>query len=737
MKSEPMRRRLAAMTMRVAATHAGAPGAGITEGMEAAKDVLHDLVAKSRRPISDTERTHAHEAVDSMRQGRVLTEAQASAAEAIIMPDFRPAPRILNNAFPPFDDDVWKHLNDPASTKSILAAVPAVGRIEVPDHPSLPYAGTGFLVGEGLMMTNRHVAEIFVDGLGDTTLRFRSGLEDNGIDFRREDGISASEFFKIREVLMVHPYWDMALFRVEGLNPARKPLELGAVPPGDLLEQEIVVIGYPAQDPRNDLDVQRRVFDGPFQVKRLQPGLVKPVRSTKSFGHLVDAMTHDSSTLGGNSGSVVYHIASGKAVGLHFGGIYMDANFAVPAYELSRDPRVIAAGVNFTRTTSGDPPWKSYWIPRPEAAAATPAIPPQTRKDQAMSQQNSYTVNSDGSISFTVPLQITIQLGAAGGVPVAAVKQAAAAEEFPSQVPIIFDHLEERAGFDTAFLGDEVSLPEVTAKGAKITAKLDDGTDELKYHKFSVVMHGKRRLPLFTASNVDWRKERHMVNGKKPTRKQLTGLDDKAIEEWVTDPRIADDQQLDDVFYSKDSGAFDKGHVVRRDDVCWGDDFDDIQMANGDTYHVTNCTPQVKEFNRDTLGEFNWGDLEQLVQKQTKADLAILFAGPVMKNNDPIFSGKTAAGKVRVRVPMSFWKIIVVKGDSGALEAYGFVLEQDLSAVPLVVEGIVIPSEWKPFMKPIKEIEAMMNGLVKFPHLKPIDAFDNVEAVAVRQEMVK
>ena len=40
---------------------------------------------------------------------------------------------------------------------------------------------------------------------------------------------------------------------------------------------------------------------------------------------------HDATTLGGNSGSVVVDLASGKAIGLHFGGIEGERNEAVQA----------------------------------------------------------------------------------------------------------------------------------------------------------------------------------------------------------------------------------------------------------------------------------------------------------------------------------------------------------------------------------------------------------------------
>src|SRR5262249_47540132 len=156
---------------------------------------------------------------------------------------------------------------------------------------------------------------------------------------------------------------------------------------------------------------------------------------------------------------------------------------------------------------------------------------------------------------------------------------------------------------------------------------------ELKYHKFSVVVHKRRRLALFTAANVDWRRPSRLVNGRVPTRKELTGLPDRTAEQWGTDPRIPGGHQLPDGFFTKDEGAWDKGHLVRRDDVCWGSSFEDIQMGNGDTYHTTNCSPQVAGFNRPANDD-NWGDLEKIVQKETKSEKVILFSGPVLADDD-------------------------------------------------------------------------------------------------------
>ena len=49
----------------------------------------------------------------------------------------------------------------------------------------MPYGGTGFVVGEGLLMTNRHVAEMFTEGLGEGGLRLQRRAT-AAVDFKRE-----------------------------------------------------------------------------------------------------------------------------------------------------------------------------------------------------------------------------------------------------------------------------------------------------------------------------------------------------------------------------------------------------------------------------------------------------------------------------------------------------------------------------------------------------------------------
>jgi endonuclease G len=296
-------------------------------------------------------------------------------------------------------------------------------------------------------------------------------------------------------------------------------------------------------------------------------------------------------------------------------------------------------------------------------------------------------------------------------------------------VPVIFDGLENRDGYQPNFLEmgrQTVPLPALTGRGKSVAAKLDDGSTELAYHKFSVVMHKGRRLALFTASNVDWRPESRRIDGRKPTRGELTGLPEGVAEQWVTDWRISEDDQLPDLFFTKDAGAFDKGHIVRRDDVAWGRSFKDMQKANGDTYHTTNCSPQVKQFNQSAQGDDNWGDLENLVQQQTKAERACIFAGPVLAEDDPQFRGRIVAdgSTTLVRIPRRFWKVVVVNDPDEGPQAFGFLLEQDLDNVPL---EFAVPVAWRRHMRPVKEIEELLFGLAEMPFLKKHDQFDTDE----------
>jgi endonuclease G len=272
--------------------------------------------------------------------------------------------------------------------------------------------------------------------------------------------------------------------------------------------------------------------------------------------------------------------------------------------------------------------------------------------------------------------------------------------------PIVDTDYSTRLGFNSNFLGIGTPLP--TVKDPLLIAPTKGGDTIIPYEHFSIVLHRERKLAIFTASNVDGRVEvKQPQPGRDYTRPALTGLLKKGeMEKWVLDPRVEERFQIPDRFYTKDNGAFDKGHIVRREDVCWGNSFEQIQRANGDTYHATNCSPQRGNFNQSGKSGI-WGRLENFIGAQADSERYCIFAGPILSNDDETFSGTE-----RVQIPSRFWKVICAIKD-GKLQVFAFVLEQDLSSLPM--EFVVTP-EWKARQKSLAEIEELV-GLLSFAQI--------------------
>lgn len=614
-------------------------------------------------------------AVAKLDRPDTMTPPERMALEAIIIPDRRPAINIANDDYVVTHRD-WLHLNADPVRARIKRAIPAIGRLEVPSRPDLPYGGTAFLVGPNLVMTNRHVAELFVDGTG-RGLAFRAGAQAT-MNFVEEAERSIADRFAVRSVVVVHPYWDMALLRIEDVSIA--PLLLSLDDPASP-QEDVVVIGFPAFNPRLDRVVQDEVFGGVYNVKRLQPGRRLARRSIDSFGKSVNAATHDASTLGGNSGSAVIAVATGQVVGLHFGGAYLDTNYAVPARDLALDARLVDAGISFASASEpASGPWDQWW--RSVEAPAT-AISPASTPARAATH------------SITVPLTITVSLGDLFP------QVALGAEGLERAVEPWHDvGYDERKGYDPHFLGFDIPLPEL-ADDASL-ARLSDGSTVIPYMHFSIAMDAVRRLARFTASNVRADAAvRRPEAGRTTTRDSLGGLTKNDTEKWFLDPRLRGIEQLPDRFFTKDRKQFDKGHLVRRDDVAWGETFDELRTANGDTYHMTNCSPQIAGFNRPA-GLDNWGDLEKAVLAQATDQRLSIFAGPVLDPRDPLFDGFDDRGPVKVRIPRAYWKLIVAP-DGAGLGCYAFLLEQDLSRTDL--ERIEFDADWQRQMVGVAALE--------------------------------
>lgn len=628
---------------------------GIEEGLESMSGTVE---------VSDTK---SEKLLRKIRNGDFddISDDESMQLEAIVERNGRPVSFIQNGTYQ-FQDPLWTDYNGGDIHQKLTAAIPSIGRVErfSPSGMSVDHVGTGFIVGERLMMTNRHVAEVFVTGAGSASLVYSSG---GGFDFGREQGgdiRGTGATLRIKGVKMVHPYWDMALFELADLPAGVRPLQLSVLAPEELLGHRIATIGYPGRgkDPSPEAqELEQRFYEGIYGVKRIAPGEIDGRRSTLSFGHQVSAMLHDSSTLAGNSGSGIFAAASGHVIGLHFKGKTLDTNYSVPIHELARDRRVVDAGVNFAGSVAPGSDWEDYWKDgATESAKGTPRraiIPGASFKKEATPTPvvpvggkgttgiNIATGSGSGavtSVTLTLPLTIAVSLGSAP----ASMSSVGVVET--EGLEAIKDY-SDREGYDQDFLGTglRVPLPKVVRDADKVLRFGEDDETELKYHHYSVVMHEPRRQCIYSAVNID---------GKLSKKTKRTG--------WLMDTRIPEEAQIMKECYGNPP-KFSRGHMTRREDPAWGDKTL-AAAGNADSMHVTNTVPQMQPFNAPI-----WLALEDYaLQNAREDDMRItVFTGPVFRNDDPVYYG--------VKVPVTFWKVIAfIHDETGKLCATGYTMSQ-------------------------------------------------------------
>lgn len=344
------------------------------------------------------------ETVDRVLRDQSL-EFDTGHLEAIIFPKLRPVFEIRANGYRDLPRP-WQAMNAPEARKRLETAIRAIGRVDVLGHPQLAYGGTGFLVGRNLLMTNRHVAAIFTEGLGtkNLTLTFRSR-----VDLRQEVESEETHFLKVLRTCLIHPYWDAAVVEVTGVPDDLQHLTLSAESMGD--GRMVAVVGYPAFDPRNNPQVQLDVFKNLFEKKRLQPGYLTGEGTVFSYGREVAAATHDASTLGGNSGSAVIDVETGQVIGLHFAGLYLDTNFAVPSWELALDAKVVDLGVHFTKPAKPPATPKPAWLKVWDAIEAPTAVAPVGVSQPPAASLSGSATCAEQECTWTIPVHVTVRVG--------------------------------------------------------------------------------------------------------------------------------------------------------------------------------------------------------------------------------------------------------------------------------------------------------------------------------------
>lgn len=213
-------------------------------------------------------------------------------------------------------------------------------------------------------------------------------------------------------------------------------------------------------------------------------------------------------------------------------------------------------------------------------------------------------------------------------------------------------------GYQKSFLGKTLSLPIIDK--TKMAPLLNGKGNEIIYPHYSTFLHAKRKFSYLCAVNI--KGEAYLA----PIR--------AGDEPWDFSDQVDGQYQIDNGFFGNDHNTFDRGHIVRRVDPCWGDTQDIANEAENCTFRWSNCTPQHKKLNQ-TGGI--WYQLEQHVMehgvKNKIADVSV-FAGPVLSNDDPIFIEQYKG--FDVIIPVVFWKVIVWKKTTGELNAVGFMMSQ-------------------------------------------------------------
>ncbi|WP_439865330.1 DNA/RNA non-specific endonuclease [Pseudomonas antarctica] len=253
------------------------------------------------------------------------------------------------------------------------------------------------------------------------------------------------------------------------------------------------------------------------------------------------------------------------------------------------------------------------------------------------------------------------------------------------------EDLQDRHGYADDFLSSfVVPWPTVDEALAGDVQALDTGGTRLDYLHFSVTMSRSRRLALYVGVNIDGGQQVEVP---------------RSNDSWAYDGRLPVSAQVGDELYA--SNGLDRGHLVRRQDPNWGEE---ATLANLDTFHFTNCSPQMSAFNQKT-----WLELEDYILDNTRRwkARATVFTGPVLAADDRVYRG--------VKIPKAFWKVVAYLGDDGKPSASAYMIDQsrELGQLDLVF------GQLRTYRRSVLHIEQLTG--IQFANLADYDGFSNEE----------
>lgn len=212
---------------------------------------------------------------------------------------------------------------------TLKTAIQSVGRINI----GAIHVGTGYLVSKNLIITNRHVLQAVATQDSQRRWSFVKGAHiDFGFEFKTRLSVNPRKLLKVvfcdpREIdryNIDHNKLDLAIIEVgegdENYTP-KNVLQVESSKTWAFPDSAMFTIGYPADPGQDGIDnygasVLYNLFRDSYGCKRIAPGKIMP--HTGDVGWMI---SHDASTLGGNSGSVIVSRPNEDiAAGLHYGG---------------------------------------------------------------------------------------------------------------------------------------------------------------------------------------------------------------------------------------------------------------------------------------------------------------------------------------------------------------------------------------------------------------------------------
>src|SRR4051812_13917854 len=152
--------------------------------------------------------------------------------------------------------------------------------------------------------------------------------------------------------------------------------------------------------------------------------------------------------------------------------------------------------------------------------------------------------------------------------------------------------LEQRTGYDPAFLGPGVPMPAVTTGVATVL---------LRYLHYSVLFRPDRKFAALTALDLDGA--------------HLQAID--RTDNWLLDPRLSPAVQAGPPVYSDND--LDRGHLVMRASSAWGATEAEARQAEAETFYFTNAALRRRRSTRAANCGWGWRSTSRYTRRPSTA----------------------------------------------------------------------------------------------------------------------